>query len=288
MVVMILSGAEGTGKTSQTLGLAKKYPTTAWGILELKDKEKIMARESADFVPEVLYKVYPDDHNLRGNEDPFKTLAAVTKWTDRIYTSQPHPQTIVLDGISDLREYAQYAWILADNADRISKGRSPRKTIGEKNIGAWGQINTAVKEIITPLINLALKKGLNLILTAQMKDEYRDGDIVGSKPDIKPFMSYPIPCLFTLSYDASGYRIDAAKEPNNPRWRVDGIEKGTGLLDALSSHNLLPPPATSDYMITYRIGDDDGRSFINAKDKEEARAMFTEARPEAVICEVTK
>ena len=181
-----------------------------------------------------------------------------------------------------------YAWILADNADRLAKGRQPRKTIGEKNIGAWGEVNTAVKEIVTPLINLGLKHGINVIMTAQMKDNYIGGDIVGSKPDIKPFMSYPVPCLFTLSYDEKGYNINCTKEPSSPRWRVDGINKGTGLMEAFSSHDLLQPSATSDYMILYRIGDDDGRSFITAKDKEEARAKFPEAQPEAVISEVTK
>ena len=288
MVTAIVSGAEGSGKTSQILGFAQAFPSTVWGILELKDAEKIMALESSEFVPEVLYETYPDDHVLRGNDDPFKTLAAVRKWIDKIYVMRPRPQTIVLDGISDLREYAQYGWILEDNADRIAKGREPRKTIGEKNIGAWGQINTAVKEIITPLINLALKNHLNLLMTSQVKDFYRNGDIVGTKPDLKPFMTYPIQCLFTLSYDETGYNINSTKNPENPRWRVDGINKGTGLMEAFSSHNLLPPPATTDYMITYRVGDDDGRSFINAKNKEEARAKFTEAHPEAVICEVTK
>ena len=288
MVVAIVSGAEGTGKTTQVLGFAQAFPTTMWGILELKDQEKIMALKSSEFTPEVLYETYPDDHVLRGNDNPFKTLAAVTKWTDTIYMAQPRPQTIVLDGISDLREYAMYAWILADNADRVAKGRQPRKTIGEKNIGAWGEVNTAVKEIVTPLINLGLKHGINVIMTAQMKDNYIGGDIVGSKPDIKPFMSYPVPCLFTLSYDETGYSINSTKAPNNPRWKVEGIKKETGFTEALEAHNLLPPPATSDYMISYGIGNVDGRSFINAKDEEEARAKFMEAQPEAVICEVTK
>ena len=288
MVVAIIAGEEGTGKTTQILGFAKKFPVVAWGILELKDKENIMALKSSEFIPEVLYETYPDDHKLRGNDDPFRTLAAVTKWIDRLYMARPRPATIILDGISDLREYAMYAWILADNADRIAKGREPREGIGEKNLGAWGKVNNAVKEIVTPLVNLGLKHGLNVIMTAQMKDRYISGDIVGTKPDIKSFVSYPVPCLFTLSYDEKGYNINCTKEPNNPRWRVDGITKGSGLMDAFSSHNLLPPPATSDYMISYGIGNVDGRSFINAKDEEEARAMFMEAQPEAVICEVTK
>lgn len=289
MVVAIVSGSEGTGKTTQLLGIAEAFPSTMWGIMELKDEEKIMALKTNKFTPEVLYRIYPDDHELEGNEDPKKTLNAVEEWRDSIFKSELRPRTVIFDGISDLREYAIDAWIIANNAERAAKGRAPLKGIGEKNLSGWSEVNNTVKLILKPLINLALKNHINFIMTAQMKDMYRDGVIVGIEPAIKPYMSYPVPCLFTLSYSALGYTLECTKESENPRWNIENLRKKTGMLEALRAHNLLiAPTREKDFMVTYEyeLGGEKKRTFMKAETAVDAEAEFLRSFPACKVLEV--
>lgn len=288
MVVAILSGEEGAGKTIQALGIAKAFPTACWGLLELKDEEKMNVQKTAGFEPETLFRMYPAGHELQGNEDPAETLKAVEQWRDSIFKSQPLPQTIVLDGVSDLREYAIDAWTIKDNAARIAKGREPRKGIGEKNLAGWSEVNTIVKHILKPLVNLALKERLNFIMTAQMRDKYMDGEIIGKEPAFKSYISYPVPCLFTLSNNGNGYNLESTKDPLNPRWRETNITKGTGLLDALIKHGLIAPPDIErNYMITYENGGEKYRAFIQAETKSDAREEFLSQHNGCEILEIT-
>jgi energy-coupling factor transporter ATP-binding protein EcfA2 len=288
MVVAIVAGEEGSGKTTQLLKMAEMYPPARWGIMEMKDEEQIMERKSDTFNPEVLYEMYEDGHVLQGNNDPLKTVKHVERWMAKTYTMRPRPQTVVLDGISDLRAEATDAWILEDNIARESRGRGPREAIGEKNIGAWGAVNDRVKKILTPLINMGLKNHINIFLTAQMKDKYVDGEIVGIEPALKPYMSYPIPCLFVFSYNGNGYKIACTKEPKNPRWHVDGVEKHTGFFDALDGHGLiLSPVRERTYMITYELEGEKKRAFVNAETTVDAENKFTRGYPGCAFLEVT-
>jgi hypothetical protein len=285
MVVAIVAGEEGSGKTTQILDLAKKYPQTMWGIMELKDKEKVMGLKTDTFVPEVLFEEYPDGHEKQGNIDPLKTVRHVEEWRDKVYAR--NPSTIILDGISDLRAEVINAWVFEDNLDRVSKGRSPRKAIGEKNLGAWGEVNTRVREIIDPLINKGLNKHRNVIFTAQMKDKYRDGEIVGIEPALKPYMSYPIPCLFVFSIQGEIYNIACTKEPENPRWHVDSVKKHTGFLEALDAHGLIMPLVLEKtYMITYELDREKKRAFVKAETAADAKNEFTRGCPGCVFLEV--
>jgi hypothetical protein len=202
---------------------------------------------------------------------------------------RPLPQTVVLDGISDLRAEVTDAWIREDNIAREARGRGPREAIGEKNIGAWGAVNTRVKKILTPLINMGLKNHINIFLTAQMKDKYVDGEIVGIEPALKPYMSYPIPCLFVFSYNGNGYKIACTKEPKNPRWHVDSVEKHTGFLDVLTAHDLITPPVVEKtFMITYELDGEKKRAFVKAETASDAQEEFTRGYPGCTLLEVTE
>jgi hypothetical protein len=255
--------------------------------MEMKDEEQIMKRKSDTFEPEVLYEMYADGHALQGNNDPFKTVKHVERWMIKTYTMRPRPQTVVLDGISDLRAEATDAWIQEDNIAREARGREPREAIGEKNIGAWGAVNDRVKKILTPLINMGLKNSINIFLTAQMKDKYVDGEIVGIEPALKPYMSYPIPCLFVFSYNSNGYKIACTKEPKNPRWHVDSVEKHIGFLEVLDARGLIQPPVLErTYMITYELDGEKKRAFVKAETTVDAKEEFTRGNPGCTFLEV--
>lgn len=289
MVVAIVAGEEGSGKTTQLLKIAEMYPSARWGVMEMKDEERVMKLKSDMFEPEVLYEMYADGHQLQGNNDPIKTVKHVERWMVSAYTVRPRPETVVLDGISDLRAEVTDAWIQEDNIAREARGRGPREAIGEKNIGAWGAVNDRVKKILTPLINMGLKNRINVFLTAQMKDKYIDGEIVGIEPALKPYMSYPIPCLFVFSYNGNGYKIACTKEPKNPRWHVDSVDKHTGFLEALDAHGLIHPPVLEkNYMITYEMDGKKNRTFVTAETGSDAVEEFTSAHSACNVLEVTE
>ena len=283
MTVVIVAGLEGTGKTSQVLEIAKEFEPTVWGILELKDEEKLMKMKSSGFHPKRLYQVYGDGTELQGNADPVKTLEFVRKWRDEIYALKRLPRTIVIDGISELRDYAIEEWIIRYNR----KNGKNRQSIGEKDLGAWGEINGAVKKILEPLINKALRNHVNLIMTAGMKERYVNGHTAGYAPDYKAWMARSVQCLVQLSCPDEAYNLKCVKEPENPRWSVDGIKKRTGLLDALRAHNLIEA-AKITFMISYEEDGETKRTFIEAETEEKAREGFMKEHSSATIQEVVK
>jgi hypothetical protein len=104
MTVAIISGQEGTGKTTQVLGVANASPSTLWAILELKDKKKIERCASDTFNVQILYDTYPQGHVNAMSVDPVVTLQNVLGWKNSIMHLTELPKTIVIDGISDLRK----------------------------------------------------------------------------------------------------------------------------------------------------------------------------------------
>ena len=296
MTVAIISGLEGTGKTTQVLGVAKASSPTLWAILELKDKKKIERSASPDLIVQVLYKTYPRGHENAMSVDPTATLQNVLEWKNSIMNLTDLPKTIVIDGISDLRDYAISAWVIKDNIERKVQGKPPRKSIGEKNIGAWGEVNQVVRALLEPLVNLALTEDINLLMTAQFKEEWLGGNKVGYIPDLKSWMSYPIPCLFSVFSSEKGYSLICTKEPDNPRWIVEDIEKDTGFLKALMAHNLIDTTEETkkaiavkkEYMVRFKLAGESRKEFLAAVDAEEAeaalKAMYEEAEEiEAIL-----
>ena len=295
MTVAIISGREGVGKTTQILGVANASPSVMWAILELKDKKKIEQCASNNFDVQILYSTYPHSHKDGLSVDPVVTLGNVLGWKNTIMAMKELPKTLVIDGISDLRDYAISAWIIKDNEDRKAQGKPQRKSIGEKNIGAWGEINQTVRALLEPLINLALIEELNLLMTAQMKEDYVNDVKIGYKPDIKEWMSYPVPCLCSLIREKDMYSLSCYKEPANPSWTVDELEKDNGLLKALVVHGLIDIneeikkaiAVQKEYMVRFTLEGESKKEFIEAADIGEAeatlKAMYEEAEEVEVI-----
>jgi len=275
MTVGIFSGREGVGKTTQLLALAKAYPPVMWIALELKDMTKVKREISNTFKLCTGYKTYPKDSENAMKVDPRTTLSTVMKCKDMILNERPN--TVVVDGISDLRDYATSVWCLKHNEETGEHISTPKY----KDWGAWGEINTLVRDILEPLINFALTEDVNLWLTAQMKDDYLNDVKVGYIPDLKAWMSYPVQCLFTLLKDKERiYSLECEKEPSNPSWIVENIEKGKGVLKALLEHELIAKTKEveeqcaeeKEFMFKYGDG---GHTFITATTREKAEEQFT-------------
>ena len=294
MTVAIISGREGVGKTTQVLEVAKASPSTWWVVLELKDKRKIEQCAGIDFFVQILYKTYSRGHEKAMSVDPVMTLQSVLDWKNNLLSMEELPKTIVIDGISDLRDYAISAWVIKNNIERMTQGKVARKSIGEKNIGAWGEVNQTVRDILEPLINLALIEDINLLLTAQFKEEWLGGEKVGYIPDLKPWMSYPVPCLFELTNDKGEYALACTKEPDNPSWTVEELEKDIGFLKALVSHNLIDVDTTiqeeiaekKEYTLRFKLAGESRKEFITAIDADCAEAELKRLYDEAEVVEV--
>jgi hypothetical protein len=268
MTVGIFSGREGVGKTTQLLSLAKSFPKAVWVVLELKDMRNIMKEENDDFK---MFKAYTTDKKRR--VDPIATLNAVAEARDYVLSSKQ--KTVVIDGISDLRDYATTAWANEYNEAHDSHLTTPKY----KDWGEWGVINEKVRDILEPLINDALERDYDLWMTAQMKDDYVNDVKIGSKPDIKEWMSYPVQCLFELRYEKGEYSMECTKEPVNAAWEIPALKKNIGVLKALMEHGLVDRTESvleqvaeqKEFMIRYG---DNKKMFLSASSKEKAIKKF--------------
>jgi len=273
MTVGIISGCEGVGKTTQLLSVAKAYPKAYWIVMELKDKRRLEKEVSDDFELCVAYKTHPKEHEHAMQIDHIATLNAVSEARDHILKTCP--KTVVMDGVSDLRDMATIAWAKEYNEANDTKFSMPKY----KDFGEWGKINQKVRDILEPLINFALTEDSDLWMTAQMKDEYVNDVKVGTKPDLKEWMSYPVQCLFLLERAKKEYHLTCTKEPENAAWDNPNLEKNNGVLKALLEHNLVARTQKvmesiaeeQDYMFRYGNGE---KMFITAISKEKAEDKF--------------
>lgn len=273
MTVGIFSGKEGVGKTTQLLTLARAYPKAFWIVMELKDKKRLEKEVDRDFELSVMYKTYPKGHKHAMQIDSVATLNTISEAKDHVL--ETHPETVVIDGISDLRDLATIAWAEEYNEANGTKLTTPKY----KDWGEWGKINQKVRDILEPLINFALIEDTNLWLTAQMKDDYVNDVKVGTKPDLKEWMSYPVQCLFLLERTKSDYTLQCIKEPENAAWEIPELEKEVGVLKALVEHGLVDRSNSvleqiaeqKTYMVRYGNHE---KMFVTAASKEKAEIKF--------------
>ena len=251
MVVAIIAGRGGTGKTSQLITLARLFPPTRWAIMEKKDERALKTVEEVK--AQLIYAV-----DKEYNTDPMKILNMFGEWRDSILQSKDDKKNtedfpewkrdeikcIVVDGISDLRNYAMEEWLQTHPIyDQKTGEERKRKTISGENIGAWGEINKRVRLLVEPLINYSLYHNVHLFLTAQMKDTYVKNTRVGQEPDIKDWLEYPCECLLVLKKDKNTdhYECSCEKAPiwsGESGW-IEEMHKDTGLLEVLSTYKLI-------------------------------------------------
>jgi len=189
MTVIIVSGEPGTGKTYQVLGWEEPILFFDMENRGQKTFDKyyndkiILIKKCMAFT-----KDYKEDHitTLLNFERECKNIKDVA--------------TVVIDGISELRDYAVTKWA------QINKRKRP------VNPGDWEQINDMVRDQLFPLINQCRIEKINLIMTAQFKDDYAldsegKSSKVGRVPALKEWMSYNVDALVTLENNKSRYKM---------------------------------------------------------------------------------
>lgn len=258
MTVYIIAGIPGVGKSSQIFNVANVYRPTRWASFETKDKrflEKFVKNEQnqPQFEWTLIAHNHPPGHiDLFGKideytPDPVKTLDEFEIWVHE--SIKKKPKTIVVDGISDIRDFVKERWIYEDNLIRIAQKLKPRQAIGEQNKAAWGEINDIVRGLLKPLIEYGYESGADIFFTAQMKDKYIDGNVVGEEPDIKKWIEHEAEVVMIFHKDKDQRQVDSDKywvycdkipawaDSKESKFSVE-LRKGDGLLEVLSLHGL--------------------------------------------------
>lgn len=192
-MIVILSSEPGCGKTYQCMGFEEP-------ILYF-DMENRAKKTMEKYYNESIISLHQCmKYNDTFQEDHISTLTYFQSELKKLGSEN----TIVIDGISDLRDYCHTKWCKDNKRKRAM------------NPGDWEQINDMVRELLFPLINYCRVKDINLIMTSQFKDDYAldsegKSSKIGRIPALKEWMSYNVDTLITLTYQKPKYRAICTK-----------------------------------------------------------------------------
>jgi len=186
-MIGILYSEPGCGKSYQALGFEE--PLTVFDM-ENRLEQKINKYFPEKIITNLELKKYDSEYQ----EDTIGSFNAFEKEIKNLIKNLEKPSTIVIDGIGDLRDYAHAKWCKVE-------GRKHAVSPGD-----WLGVNDYVRKSLFPVINWARVHKINLILTAQMKDNYAvigkgdDGKSVkdGRAPSYKEFCSYNVDFIIEL------------------------------------------------------------------------------------------
>lgn len=206
-MIVILSGDPGNGKSFQAMnGFDEKVV-----VLDLENRdETTRARYFNDQLIEVIpIKQINDDFA----NDYAASYYELERQIESIKKDHSEIGTIVVDGISDIRnKYAKKKW-LSENPTR----KNPR-------MEEWTIINNDTAILLEPLINMT-RQGLidNLVMTAQMKDNYSAGfeqterKMVkvsikdGRIPATQDWQDYDVDVVINLRHPQKKTQVDLSK-----------------------------------------------------------------------------
>ena len=171
MPLILTYGEAGNGKSTQYAAVAKySGKRSIYLCMEVKD-DKLLQWMNVPYAQIIQY-------NDMYEEDGIATLTRLESEIRKIIRDNQY-DLVILDGISDIRKFAQKEWIFRDNLIRAKDGKGPRSGISGENKGAWAAINQRVMGILEPLINWSNIKKTTVMFTAQMKDSYMNDQKVG-------------------------------------------------------------------------------------------------------------
>lgn len=200
-MIVILSSEPGKGKTFQA---GTWEEPIIWFDLENRVQRTIEAYYGDKVIDPRQCLKYTADFK----ENHIETLATFENELKNLKNAA----TIAIDGIGDLRDMAHTKWC----------AKNKRKHA--VNPGDWEEVNEIVRELIFPLINYCRVNGINLVMTAQFKDDYKDDKKTGRIPALKEWMMYNVDTLITLTYEKPKYKATCTKSIIGC-WELDITDK---------------------------------------------------------------
>lgn len=188
-MIGIIYSEPGCGKTYQSLTFLE---TILVFDMENRVQKKIDKFYPDKIIANVELKLYDKNYN----EDQIASFDAFNEEIKKLVKlpKTQIPETVVIDGIGDLRDYAHDKWC---------KVEKRKKAV---NPGDWEGVNDLVRNALFPPINWARVHNTTLIMTAQMKDNYvvigKGDDRTSSKdgriPSFKEFCAYNVDFIVEL------------------------------------------------------------------------------------------
>jgi len=209
MTLILTHGEAGVGKSTHHTAICKysKEGESVYLCMEVKD-DKLLKWAAVNAIHIIQYNEFYE-------EDGVKTLAKLEEEIRKIIKESKY-KVVILDGISDIRKFAQKEWIEKDNLIRISQGKQPRTGISGENKSAWAAINQRVMGILEPLINWSNIKETHVFFTAQMKDSYLNDAKVGRQIAAGDWVYFDVDVICNLFRDDAG--LFKAKFTKIPGW----------------------------------------------------------------------
>jgi hypothetical protein len=209
MTLILVHGEAGVGKSTQHTAVCKysKEGTSVYLCMEVKD-DKLLKWAGVNATHVIQYNDYYE-------EDGVKTLTRLEEEIRKVIKEDKY-KIVILDGISDIRKFAQKEWIEKDNLIRISQSKAPRNGISGENKAAWAAINQRVMGILEPLINWSNIKHTHVFFTAQMKDSYMNDAKVGRQIAAGDWIEFDVDVKCHLFRDDAGLYM--AKFTKLPGW----------------------------------------------------------------------
>jgi len=204
----LASGEAGNGKSTQHVAICRySSEPSIYLCMEVKDK-KLLQISGINQVQIIQY-----DKDFQ--EDAIETIQMLEKTLRDIIHKDVY-KIVILDGISDIRKFAQKEWIFKDNMMRAKEGKPPRTMISGENKGAWAAINQRVIGILEPLINWSNIRGTHVFFTAQMKDSYLNDQKVGRAIAAGDWIEFDVDVKVRFYLNTEG--IYMAKFEKLPGW----------------------------------------------------------------------
>lgn len=199
-MILILSGLPGDGKTWQSMNGFDE-------VIKILDLENRVEEKRARFYThrmidvieckEIHHKADKAKNIKKYSPNYLESYYKLKSEIDKLIYNPDDIGTIVIDGISDIRtKYAKARWF-----EMNPKRKNPL-------VYDWSDINALVSEILEPLVNMCRHKHINLVLTAQMKNNYvagfEDGKKVsiqdGKKEAFEDWQAYDVDTIINLRH----------------------------------------------------------------------------------------
>ena len=162
MVMILVYGSDGTGKSIQTKSIAEMSDSAI--VLSFATKNRKLYESSGVECIELLR--FNDDANV----NPYKTMDEFQNQCNKI-VKENTVKLVVIDEITLLRKWAQPVILEEINRSRRGTDKPLLTKIGENNYAAWESVNKLVYGALERLANWAVINDVTIIAITSMVEE---------------------------------------------------------------------------------------------------------------------